>query len=269
MKMPTNCQFSGPIRHHLFSWPVDLFTKNSLLIFLKQHLACSSKIVIANLNLHALHCAEGSFGMASLLNRPSTFVHIDGMPIVWLLKAHGVKATAANRLTYLDWAEEALEICAEERWKVGYLGSTLETCQKGISYYRDKFPTLQIQGWDGYFDMQDISTTSKLSETLQSITSYAPNLLIVGMGMPRQEEFLALHSHRLHYGVAVCSGAFFEYVTGHQSLPPRTMGKLGLEWLYRLACDPGRYAGRYLVEPWVLAYNILKSGKVKRVRRRR
>ncbi|MGF9567105.1 WecB/TagA/CpsF family glycosyltransferase [Neorhizobium sp. JUb45] len=252
-----------PLRHHLFSWPVDLFSKVSLLEFLKYRLSTRSKTIIANLNLHALHCLENSAGMASLINAKNTFVHIDGMPIVWLLKARGIGAKSYHRLTYLDWALDALALCESEGWTVGYIGSTPEICQKGLVYFRSEFPGLQIRGWDGFFDMSDTTTGSKLSETLSAVNAFKPDLLIVGMGMPRQEEFLQLYSGQLNYGVAICSGAFFEYFTGGQKRPPRFWGRLGLEWFYRLANDPRRYSRRYLLEPLLLARRLIWSRRRK------
>lgn len=261
--MEVESQPPMPLRHHLFSWPVDLFSKASLLEFLRYRLSTRSKTIIANLNLHALHCLENSAGMASLINAKSTFVHIDGMPIVWLLKARGIGASADNRLTYLDWALDALALCESEGWTVGYIGSTPEICQKGLMHFRNEYPALQLLGWDGFFDMWDTSAGSKLSETLSAVDAFKPDLLIVGMGMPRQEEFLHLYSGRLNYGVAICSGAFFEYFTGGQKRPPRLWGRLGLEWLYRLAYDPRRYAGRYLLEPLHLARKLIWSRRRK------
>ncbi|WP_165928337.1 WecB/TagA/CpsF family glycosyltransferase [Rhizobium sullae] len=197
--------------------------------------------------------------MASLFRRRNTLVHIDGMPIVWLLKLQGVAATADNRLTYLDWAMEALAMSGKNGWKVGYIGSTPDICRAGIAHFVSKVPNLDIKGWDGYFDMDDQTANSKLNWLLEGVNSFGPDLLIIGMGMPRQEAFLEQYSHRLKYKVAICSGAFVEYFTGGQVMPPRLIGKIGLEWFYRLICDPKRYARRYLVEPVVLLYLIART----------
>ena len=190
------------------------------------------------------------------------------MPIVWLLKLRGVAASADNRLTYLDWAMDALAMSAKNGWKVGYIGSTQEICEAGLVHFTSKFPDLNMKGWDGYFDVDDQAVNSKLNRILEEVNSFGPDLLIVGMGMPRQEEFLERYSHRLNYGIAICSGAFVEYFTGGQPMPPRLIGKIGLEWLYRLACDPKRYAHRYLAEPfmllWLIARTRLQAGRARR-----
>jgi N-acetylglucosaminyldiphosphoundecaprenol N-acetyl-beta-D-mannosaminyltransferase len=55
------------------------------------------------------------------------------------------------------------------------------------------------------------------------------------------------------------SGALMEVIAGKLSIPPRWMGTLGIEWLYRLWKTPRRVAHRYLVEPWLLAWLILRN----------
>jgi N-acetylglucosaminyldiphosphoundecaprenol N-acetyl-beta-D-mannosaminyltransferase len=253
---PTAQTQAAPFRYDLFGYPVDRFRKDDLLSFIESRVATGRKAVVANLNLHALHCLNRSPEMAALFASDDTFVHIDGMPIVWLSKIKGTDVSRDNRLTYLDWAVDQLAIAAEKGWKVAYLGSDETICKAGIQHFRTMFPGLKIEGWDGYFDMDDTSAGSKLTRTVQAIDTYAPDLLIVGMGMPRQEAFLQRHSASIGFKVAICAGAFFEYFVGGQELPPRWMGRMGLEWAFRLASNPRRYGHRYLIEPIGLGLSL-------------
>jgi len=72
------------------------------------------------------------------------------------------------------------------------------------------------------------------------------------MGMPRQEEWIAANSHRLSANLIMPVGGLMDYLTGRTSTPPRMLGRLGLEWAWRLASEPRRLAFRYLVEPCLL-----------------
>jgi N-acetylglucosaminyldiphosphoundecaprenol N-acetyl-beta-D-mannosaminyltransferase len=72
------------------------------------------------------------------------------------------------------------------------------------------------------------------------------------MGMPRQEWWILDNLDRISANIVLQAGACFDYVAGEVPLPPRWMGQLGLEWLYRLVSEPGRLWRRYLVEPWSL-----------------
>lgn len=75
---------------------------------------------------------------------------------------------------------------------------------------------------------------------------------MVGMGMPRQEHWVVEYHERIEANVIWLVGACFDYVAGAIPTPPRWMGRVGLEWLYRLYSEPQRLASRYLLEPWSL-----------------
>lgn len=210
------------------------------------------------MNIHAIACLLKSEPMSALFSRSETYTHIDGMPIVWLLRFKGAPAKRTNRLTYLDWGNDLLSLAADENWKVAYIGSSVEICAKGVDYFQAQHPRIILRGWDGFFDMQDGRPDSKLSRMISEINVFEPDLLIVGMGMPRQEIFYHQYFDKISFKVGLCSGAFFEYYVGGQAMPPRWIGRLGLEWLYRLLHSPKRYTHRYIIEPWQIIYHLAK-----------
>ena len=104
---------------------------------------------------------------------------------------------------------------------------------------------------EGYFDERYGSPENEA--LVERINTYAPDLLIVGMGMPRQEFWTLDNCARVKAHVILSSaGAAFDYVAGTVPTPPRWSGRLGLEWAFRLANDPWRLFTRYLLEPWYL-----------------
>ena len=247
----------------VFGLPVHLFTKSGLLNFISAAITGGRQAVIANLNLHGLYWAIRSDAMERLLGRPRTFVHIDGMPIAWLVKLKCPSAHSVERLAYLDWGADLLALAARKRWRVCVVGSTETLCAKGVSQVRSLFPGLEISGRDGYFDVTDFSPESKQMTTLNWLREINPDILIVGMGMPRQEAWVEANLVAIPARVVLMSGAFIEYFAGGQTVPPRWIGRLGFEWLYRLACNPRRYGHRYLVEPFALA-GLLLARMIKR-----
>jgi N-acetylglucosaminyldiphosphoundecaprenol N-acetyl-beta-D-mannosaminyltransferase len=84
-------------------------------------------------------------------------------------------------------------------------------------------------------------------------------VLIVGMGMPRQQHWTLDNAERLAVNVVSTCGAALDYVAGAIPTPPRWAGRAGLEWACRLAAEPRRLASRYLVEPWGLAPCVLQA----------
>jgi N-acetylglucosaminyldiphosphoundecaprenol N-acetyl-beta-D-mannosaminyltransferase len=112
----------------------------------------------------------------------------------------------------------------------------------------------------GYFDANPESQENE--RVLNAIEAYKPHILMVGMGMPRQEYWIQQNLKRLCANVILPAGAAIDYVAGAVPTPPRWAGRLGLEWAFRLTAEPQRLWRRYLVEPWsilgVVAQDFLK-----------
>jgi N-acetylglucosaminyldiphosphoundecaprenol N-acetyl-beta-D-mannosaminyltransferase len=102
----------------------------------------------------------------------------------------------------------------------------------------------------GYFDIAPHATQNRA--LLAQITAFEPDIIFVGMGMPRQEQWILANRAQLKRGVMFSIGAAFDYEAGVQIPAPRWMAPLGLEWIFRLATQPRRLARRYLLEPWFL-----------------
>jgi N-acetylglucosaminyldiphosphoundecaprenol N-acetyl-beta-D-mannosaminyltransferase len=79
------------------------------------------------------------------------------------------------------------------------------------------------------------------------------------MGMPRQEHWIADNFDRLEANVTFNLGGFMELLTGELPTPPQWVGRLNLEWLFRLATRPRRVWRRYLVEPWALTPYLMRD----------
>ncbi len=80
---------------------------------------------------------------------------------------------------------------------------------------------------------------------LAAVAAAGPDLLIVGFGAPKQELWVHRYYCRLETKVAVCAGATIDFLADHRRRSPVWMRHAGLEWLHRLASEPGRLAGRY------------------------
>jgi N-acetylglucosaminyldiphosphoundecaprenol N-acetyl-beta-D-mannosaminyltransferase len=109
----------------------------------------------------------------------------------------------------------------------------------------------------GYFDADPQSQDN--ARVLSEIAQFAPHLLMVGMGMPRQEYWIHQNFARLYANVILPSGAAMDYVAGAAYIPPRWSGRVGLEWAFRLAAEPKRLWRRYLLEPWYVVGIVMRD----------
>jgi N-acetylglucosaminyldiphosphoundecaprenol N-acetyl-beta-D-mannosaminyltransferase len=95
-------------------------------------------------------------------------------------------------------------------------------------------------------------TDSVENERILSLIAAAkPELLLVGLGAPKQELWVAGHTDRLQASVALCVGATIDFLAGQKSRSPQWMRRIGLEWFHRLCSEPSRLAKRYLRDAWI------------------
>jgi N-acetylglucosaminyldiphosphoundecaprenol N-acetyl-beta-D-mannosaminyltransferase len=188
------------------------------------------------------------------------------MPLVALGRLYGYPLERKQRVTFVDWTYPLMGLAANRGWRVFYVGSSRGSAEQGAARLRKLYPALQIEVSEGYFDERYGSSENEA--LVQRINAYAPDLLMVGMGMPRQEIWTHENFARLNARVILSStGAALEYVAGSVPTPPRWSGQLGLEWAFRLANEPRRLFTRYLVEPWyILALLMLDYPRNRRPR---
>jgi len=211
--------------------------------------------IIANHNLHSLYLLHRHPKLREFY-ASVRWTHIDGMPLVALGRLYGYPLERQHRVTLVDWTYPLMELAAKKGWRVFHLGSSEGAAEKGAAQLRKLYPALQIEVSGGYFDARYGSSENEAM--LERINAYAPALLMVGMGMPRQELWTHENFSRLKADVILSSvGAAFDYVAGAVPTPPRWSGRLGLEWAFRLAHDPARLFGRYFVEPWYILLLLL------------
>lgn len=210
------------------------------------------RLVMGNVNTHAMAKMFESPAMASLLSQDDACVMIDSMPILFLANMIGHRLSRAKRTTSLDFYDEMFRMGATRGWKFGYVGGEQATLSAGLAVLRERFPGLDIEGRAGFFDMHDKRPGSAQGELLAWLKERSHDIVIAGMGMPRQEEWVAQIQDHVDTRVFLMAGAYLDYQVGAQKSAPRWMGQVGLEWAYRLARSPRRLGYRYLLEPIVL-----------------
>jgi len=219
-------------------------------MLVEQGISEGHKWIIANHNLHSVYLVNRHEKLREFYSSVH-WTHIDGMPLVALGRLYGYSLRRDQRVTFVDWIYPLMELAASRGWRVFYVGSTKCSAEGGAAQLRKLYPSLQIEVNDGYFDERHGSAENEA--LVQRINTYEPDLLIVGMGMPRQEFWTHDNFARVKAHVILSSaGAAFDYVAGTVPTPPRWSGRLGLEWAFRLANDPWRLFTRYLLEPWYL-----------------
>jgi N-acetylglucosaminyldiphosphoundecaprenol N-acetyl-beta-D-mannosaminyltransferase len=234
-------------RHRLLGVQVDALTIDSMNRVIAAAVKKREKTIIANHNLHSVYLFHHDAKMRSFYES-AAYVHIDGMPLVFWGRLLGMDLAAKNRVTYVDWIVPLLKMAAANGWRVFYLGGAAAVTAEAAQRVAADFPGLPQRFHHGFFDLHGAEN----KEVLAAINAFRPQLLLVGMGMPRQEHWILDNYEEIAADVVLTAGACFDCLAGVLPTPPRWLGKLGLEWIYRLAHEPRRLWKRYLWEPWFI-----------------
>jgi N-acetylglucosaminyldiphosphoundecaprenol N-acetyl-beta-D-mannosaminyltransferase len=228
----------------------------------EQGILESRKWIITNHNLHSLYLFHRLPKLQEFY-KDAYCTFIDGMSLIALSNLYGYALERKQRVTLADWMYPLMETAAHRGWRVFHLGSPEGVAEKGAKELRKLYSGLQIEVESGYFDANQGSAENEA--VIQRINAYAPDLLMVGMSMPRQEFWTQENFARLNARVILASnGAAIEYIAGAVPTPPRWAGRVGMEWAFRLRNEPRRLFSRYLVEPWylllLLARDFVRKG---------
>jgi N-acetylglucosaminyldiphosphoundecaprenol N-acetyl-beta-D-mannosaminyltransferase len=163
----------------------------------------------------------------------------DGMPVVWASRLAGVPVP--ERVSGIDLLYGLCAFCTGAGLRCFLLGAHARECGRAAASLQNNFPGLQISGChDGYFADDE--------PVVAMINAAQPDVLFVGMGSPRQEQWLERNFARLRCRLALPVGGALEVIAGARRRAPLFVQKLGMEWAWRLAQEPRRLARRYLVE---------------------
>ncbi len=233
-------------------------TANEMFHSLASCIATKAQCIIVYQNLHGMHLSYMNADFNRLHQQEKTYVYIDGFPIYILCRLLGRRVRRNQRITGNDYVWDLLRLAERRDWRVYFLGSSEEIVAAASVTIRRRVPDLEFRAHHGYFEM------TQEEAVLDDIHDFAPDLIVTCMGMPRQEQWIAANGDRLN-PVSICAmGAILEYISGFARVPPRWLGPIGLEWLFRLVEDPERFWYRYLVEPWILLGNLVRFGSKRR-----
>jgi len=208
--------------------------------------------IVGNHNLHSIYLFHRDARMREFYSKAEV-TYIDSMPMIFIGRLLGLPFARRHRTAFLDWYKQFLSLAEEKQWRIFYVGGRQETLNKASEWLRRRHPRLSVGFHHGFFSDTD------LPDLFKQISEYRPHILLVGMGMPRQEDWILSACQHVRANVIVNGGAMVEYMVGEQKATPRWLGQLGFEWLFRLATQPRRLARRYLVEPFSLLEFLVRD----------
>jgi N-acetylglucosaminyldiphosphoundecaprenol N-acetyl-beta-D-mannosaminyltransferase len=232
---------------------VDVIDQPQLLAEIDRLAAAQRPALINNVNVNACNIAYADPEFREILNA-SNVVFCDGFGVK--LGARLLGKTLGQRMTPPDWIDELFKLCVRRRYCLYFLGDTDEVVSLFARLVKEKYPALRVVGQHNGFFALDGDANSRLMNEIQRL---GPDIILTGMGMPRQEKWAWQAKQRLGKGVVIATGALFRWHTGYELRAPRWMTQYGLEWLARLIVSPRRHFKRYVIGLPLFFFRILKQ----------
>lgn len=208
--------------------------------------ACRNKqkMVVAHYNVHSFNLSMQLPWFYEFLQR-AEIAHCDGLGILKAVQwIGGIALPHHYRVSYSILMPQLLDHCNQQGFSLFLLGAKPAVLQQALKRLQQQYPNIPISGHHGYFSVQDPQQNEAV---LEQINRVKPNILLVGMGNPRQEAWIHQHQQRLEVNVMMAGGAIIDRLAGMVPTCPPVVSDLGLEWLYRLCLEPRRLAIRYLL----------------------
>jgi N-acetylglucosaminyldiphosphoundecaprenol N-acetyl-beta-D-mannosaminyltransferase len=179
----------------------------------------------------------------AILNGASLFVP-DGYSLVWLARRRGF--ALKGRVCGADLLTTFCATAAQKGYRVFFYGDTEAVLARLQAQLRQDYPMLQIVGV--YSPPYRYLIPAEDDNIVRLINGTRPDILWVGLGLPKQERWIADHVGRLDVPAVVAVGAAFKFVSRMVPRAPHWVGEHGLEWLWRFAHEPRRLWRRALID---------------------
>ncbi len=235
-------------RTHLFGVDIDLYSMSETVSIIRGWIArpeSSCKFVVTP-NVDHIVKVQTDIGLQASYKQAALVV-IDGKPVVWAANFLGIDVPGT--VPGSDLVPAIFDSAQLERKtiKVFLLGAMPGVADRAKVNIHTKWPLVEVVGTlspDFGFDKNPLVSKS-ICEVIN--TSHA-ELLIIGLGAPKQELWITQYAPQISVKVALCVGATIDFLAGEKVRAPVWMRKVGLEWLHRMLSEPKRLTKRYLVD---------------------
>ncbi len=235
-------------RVHLFGVDIDLLSMIETVSLIKQWLLASEtscKFVVTP-NVDHIVKVQNDIGLQAAYKNAALVV-TDGKPVVWAANFLGIRIPGTVPGSDLvpaifdDAQANQLPIT------VFLLGAMPGVADRAKAVIHANWPIVKVVGTlspDFGFDKNDADSKAICA----LVNASKADLLVLGLGAPKQELWVTRYAPQLSVKVALCVGATIDFIAGEKARAPIWMRKLGLEWLHRVLSEPKRLAKRYFID---------------------
>ncbi len=229
---------------------VSAISKGEIIAKILEFALVPKRKMIGYLNAHCVNLSLLDSEYRQIL-RKMDLVYAGGKGVVWASRLF--ESSLPERVNILDFFNDLSERLRDEEIKIYLLGGEPSIVEKAAKRLIKEPFGLKIVGFHhGFFN------EAEEGAIINEINAVRPNLVIVGMGVPKQEKWIYRHLNELEVNLCWAVGAAFELLSGCRKRAPEWMIGCGFEWLYRLCQEPKRLWKRYLTGNFIFIYHIVR-----------
>ncbi len=218
-------------RHKVLGYPVDVVDETQALERIEKAWAKERGMHIVTLNAEMVIQAQNDSDLDRIVRHAHLIVP-DGAGAVWALRLNG---QSAYRVPGIELAYKALSSAARHNLPVALIGGRREVLDKLLEVIGSQHPGINVvASHDGFFGGDEEETM------IDEIIEKQPRLILVAMGVPRQELFIDRWQSQFSKSVVIGVGGSFDVWAGFTKRAPAFFRKLHLEWFYRMTSEPWR-----------------------------
>lgn len=175
----------------------------------------------------------------------ASLILTDGKPLIWISKWY--KTPIKEKISGSDLFPRVCQLAANKNYTMYLLGAAECVADTAARNLMKKYPGLNIVGtYSPPFGFE--KNEQEMNKIKTQIQDVHPDILIVGLGCPKQEKFMYYHCKELGVPISFGLGASIDFEAGNIKRAPKWMSNHGLEWLYRFSKEPKRLFKRYFVD---------------------
>lgn len=199
---------------------------------IEENLVNNKKMFIVTANPETFMKADAISEFDKALMNPETTIVPDGIGVVKAANYIGINEIK-ERITGVDISYKLLELANKYKKTIYLFGASKDIIELTVKNINKEYPNIQILGYsDGYIENKD--------GIFDKIKEMRPDIVLVALGVPKQELLIAKHYNDFSKGIFVGVGGTFDVISGTAKRAPEIVQKLNIEWLYRIAGDKER-----------------------------
>lgn len=234
----------------ILGYNVDTFSFKEAVEYGEERIKAAQGTQVVTINPEMIKMGEKNPELSEILKNADLIVP-DGVGIKIALKIQGFNQ---ERVPGIEFSKEMIRFCVQNSRKIALIGASEDVIQKAAQNLNNEFETLDIAYvHNGFFDINEEALI------LSELEKVRPSLVLVALGVPKQEYFINKYRKNLPSTMFIGVGGSFDVWSGEVQRAPIAFQKLGCEWLYRVLKQPSRFKRIFPTLPLFLIKVIIEK----------